>query len=168
MLKALVPVAQAGQKPSGDPEMADEARKQAGVEREYRDEHIVVYWSPQYCMHSAVCLNAEPKVFDAQRRPWIVLDGADADRVASAVVRCPSGALTFERVDGGEQEEAVADPLVMAARNGPLFLLGNIAVRNSDGEVIREATRMALCRCGESSNKPFCDGTHRAIGFQAD
>jgi uncharacterized Fe-S cluster protein YjdI len=148
--------------------MDEEERKRAGVAREYRDERIVVYWSPQYCMHSAVCLNAEPEVFDAQRRPWIVLDDADADRVAATVARCPSGALTFERVDGGEQEEAVADPVVMAARNGPLFVLGNVTVRNAKGEVIREATRMALCRCGESRNKPFCDGTHRAIGFQAE
>ncbi len=148
--------------------MEEEKRKRAGVAREYRDERIAVYWSPQYCMHSAVCLNAEPAVFDAQRRPWIVLDGADADRVAATVVRCPSGALTFERIDGGEQEEAVGDPVVMAARNGPLFVLGNVTVRNTHGEVIREATRMALCRCGESSNKPFCDGTHREIGFQAD
>jgi CDGSH-type Zn-finger protein len=36
------------------------------------------------------------------------------------------------------------------------------------GNVVREAARAAFCRCGQSSNKPFCDGTHRAAGFQAD
>ena len=148
--------------------MDEEERKRAGVARVYRDERIAVYWSPQYCMHSAVCLNAEPDVFDARRRPWIVLDGADADRVAATVMRCPSGALTFKRIDGGEQEEAVEDPVVVAVRNGPLFMLGKLTVRNATGEVIRESTRTALCRCGASNNKPFCDGTHRAIGFEAE
>ena len=145
-----------------------EDRKREGVEREYRVDHIAVFWSPRYCMHSAVCLNAEPQVFDVQRRPWIVLDGADADRVAAAVVGCPSGALTFERLDGGEQEEVQDDVEVMAYRNGPLFVLGSVSVRDASGHVIRQAGRMALCRCGASENKPFCDGTHREIGFQAE
>jgi CDGSH-type Zn-finger protein len=36
-----------------------------------------------------------------------------------------------------------------------------------DGNVIREDTRLALCRCGGSANKPFCDGTHLKIGFES-
>lgn len=148
------------------PEQED--RKRAGVEREYRDDHIVVYWAPKYCMHSAVCLNAEPRVFDVRRRPWIVLDGADADRVAAAVAACPSGALTFERLDGGEQEEALDRPVVMPRPNGPLFVLGDFTVLDARGDAVRQATRMALCRCGASENKPFCDGTHREIGFRAE
>jgi uncharacterized Fe-S cluster protein YjdI len=151
-----------------DSDMEEDARKRAGVARAYRDAHIAVYWAPQYCMHSAVCLNAEPEVFDARRRPWIELDGADADRVAAAVVSCPSGALTFERLDGGEEEEAVDDPIVMAVPDGPLYVLGNMTIRDERGNVIREGTRMALCRCGQARNKPFCDGTHRMIGFRSN
>jgi uncharacterized Fe-S cluster protein YjdI len=147
--------------------MDDEERKRAGVAKEYRDERIVVYWAPQFCIHSAVCLNAEPDVFDAQRRPWIVLDDTDADRIAQAVVRCPSGALTFERLDGGEQEEPADEPSVTALTDGPLMVLGDVTVRDAAGEVIRRATRMTLCRCGQSRNKPFCDATHRLIGFRA-
>lgn len=145
----------------------DEERKQAGVEREYRDERITVYWAPQFCIHTANCLNAEPGVFDARRRPWVILDGTDADAIAAAVMTCPTGALSFVRHDGGEQEDAPEDVSVQPRTNGPLFLRGHIRMVDARGEVTREAARVALCRCGGSSNKPYCDGTHREIGFRA-
>jgi len=89
-----------------------EERKKAGVAREYRDDRISVYWAPQLCIHTANCLSAEPEVFDAGRRPWIVLEGADADAVADAVMRCPTGALSFTRHDGGEDEPAAEEVTV--------------------------------------------------------
>ena len=149
--------------------MADEQeeRKRPGVAREYRDGRITVFWAPQFCIHTANCLNAEPAVFDAMRRPWVVLDGASADAIAEAVMTCPTGALSFERHDGGAQERAPGDMLVQPRTNGPLFLRGRIRMVDARGEVTREVTRVALCRCGGSSNKPYCDGTHRAIGFRA-
>ena len=147
--------------------MGQEERMRPGVLKEYRNEHIVVTWEPAYCIHTANCLNAEPEVFDAARRPWIVVDAANADRIAQAVMNCPTGALHFRRVDGGEQEPVPTETTVQPRTNGPLFLRGNLKFVNAKGEVIREDTRTALCRCGRSSDKPFCDGTHRAIGFQA-
>jgi CDGSH-type Zn-finger protein len=42
-----------------------------------------------------------------------------------------------------------------------------VRIVDADGRLIREDTRVALCRCGASGNKPFCDGSHRRIGFQA-
>ena len=147
--------------------MGQEERKRPGVLKEYRNEHIVVTWEPAYCIHTANCLNAEPEVFDAARRPWIVVEVANADRIAQAVMNCPTGALHFRRVDGGEQEPVPTETTVQPQTNGPLFLRGNLKIVNAKGEVIREDTRAALCRCGRSSDKPFCDGTHRGIGFQA-
>jgi hypothetical protein len=96
----------------------------------------------------------------------VVLDGVDADRIAHAVRTCPTGALSFERHDGGAQEEASDDVTVQPRTNGPLFLRGKLHVEDARGNVTREATRIALCRCGGSDNKPYCDGTHRAIGFR--
>jgi uncharacterized Fe-S cluster protein YjdI len=144
-----------------------EERKRQGVLKEYSAEHIAVSWEPAYCIHTANCLNREPEVFDATRRPWIVLQAADADRIAQAVITCPTGALHFRRLDGGEQEPVPAETAVQSQTNGPLFLRGNLKFVNARGELIREDTRAALCRCGQSANKPFCDGAHRAIGFQA-
>jgi uncharacterized Fe-S cluster protein YjdI len=137
------------------------------VLKEYSDEHIVVSWEPAYCIHTANCLNSEPEVFDATRRPWIVVEAADADRIAQAVMTCPTGALHFRRIDEGEQEPVPEETAVQPRTNGPLFLRGNLKFVNARGELIREDRRAALCRCGQSANKPFCDGTHRAIGFQA-
>jgi hypothetical protein len=115
-------------------------------------------------MHSANCLIGNPKVFDSMRRPWIDLE--DADEVAEIVMACPSGALHFRRLDGGADEEASEDATVNARPNGPLFVRGRLRIIGEDGRVIREDTRVALCRCGQSANKPFCDATHRRIGFR--
>lgn len=145
-----------------------EGRKEPTVVREYATDAIVVTWEPSCCMHSARCLVNLPQVFDVDARPWIAIDGAAADEIAETVMQCPSGALHFRRLDGGPQEEPPSETTVRASRNGPLFQRGRIRVTNNEGQVIREDTRVALCRCGGSENKPFCDGTHRRIGFAAD
>jgi CDGSH-type Zn-finger protein len=54
---------------------------------------------------------------------------------------------------------------VLVARDGPTYLRGDIEVLDDAGEVCLRDTRVALCRCGLSRNKPLCDNTHRAAGF---
>ena len=133
--------------------------------REYSNDAIVVTWEPQYCIHTARCLRGAPDVFDTQRRPWIVLEGADADRVAEVVERCPTGALGYRRLDGAPEEQAASPPAVRAVRDGPLFVRGDVALVDPAGELVRRAPRMALCRCGATENPPFCDNSHRRVGF---
>ncbi len=145
--------------------MAEEERKRPGVLREYGDEQITVFWEPQYCIHTAMCMMGQPEVFDSGRRPWIDISRADADEIAQVVMTCPTGALHFKRLDGGEQESAPEETSVQPRKNGPLFVRGRVKVVDIQGNVVREATRAALCRCGGSGNKPFCDGTHKRIGF---
>lgn len=135
--------------------------------RTYTTEAIAVHWDASRCIHTARCIAGLPGVFDPRRRPWIDLDETDADEVAAVVTRCPTGALHFQRRDGGPDEQAVTPPIVMPAPNGPLFVRGHVQIVNGAGEVLREDTRMALCRCGASENKPFCDNSHRRIGFRA-
>jgi uncharacterized Fe-S cluster protein YjdI len=142
-------------------------RKLPGIAREYANGEIAVYWSPQFCIHTAMCLMGNPQVFDAGRRPWIDISQATADEIAEVVMTCPTGALHFKRLDGGAQETAPAETSVQPRKNGPLFVRGNVRVVNTKGEVLREDTRAAFCRCGGSENKPFCDGTHKYNGFQA-
>jgi uncharacterized Fe-S cluster protein YjdI len=147
--------------------MEQEERTRSGLLKEYKDGRIVVTWEPAYCIHTGNCLDAAPEVFDRTRRPWIVVEAANADRIAEAVMTCPTGALHFRRLDGGEQEPVPTETTVQPSTNGPLLLRGNLKFVNAKGEVICEETRAALCRCGQSSIKPFCDGTHKGIGFQA-
>lgn len=62
----------------------------------------------------------------------------------------------------------MAEVSIRPLKNGPLIVEGLVDLFDTDGnQVTSEKPRLALCRCGASSNKPFCDGTHSAIGFQA-
>jgi 3-phenylpropionate/trans-cinnamate dioxygenase ferredoxin subunit len=62
----------------------------------------------------------------------------------------------------------MADVTIRPLPNGPYIVEGEVDVFDTAGnKVTSQKPRLALCRCGASSNKPFCDGTHSAIGFQA-
>jgi uncharacterized Fe-S cluster protein YjdI len=139
-----------------------------GPTRTYANDAIEVHWEPRLCIHVQNCVHKLPQVFKAEERPWIVVDGADADAVAATVEACPTGALHYRRLDGGAQEGASDETTVEPRPNGPLFVRGHVRIVGDDGAVIREDTRVALCRCGASANKPFCDGSHRRIGFTTD
>lgn len=138
----------------------------AGLTREYRSESISVLWFAERCIHSGECIRALPGVFDPRRRPWVKVDAAGADAVADAVLRCPTGALHYVRRDGGPQEPAPEGVAVRTVRDGPYHVRGRVEVRTGGGELVREDTRMALCRCGKSGHMPFCDNSHRAAGFR--
>ncbi len=142
-----------------------EERMRRGVERVYHNEHIAVSWEPRYCIHAGYCFRGSPLVFKPQERPWVDLSAASPDEIAATVMRCPTGALHFERMDGGPQEEVPEETTITERPNGPLYVRGHLLIRRQDGS-IREDTRVALCRCGGSANKPFCDGSHRRIGFR--
>jgi CDGSH-type Zn-finger protein len=113
-------------------------------------------------------VNNGTPVFDPHGKPWVNPDAADADFVASVVARCPSGALQFERTDAGAPEESPDKNQVRVWPDGPLFLTGDIVIENADGSVAYRETRLALCRCGASQNKPFCDNSHIDSGFSSE
>lgn len=148
--------------------METEPRHAPDVARSYQGDGIRVLWEPKLCIHIANCIRHSPGVFDPLARPWISATRATADHIAQAVESCPTGALRYERTDGGPQEAPTSPTAVQPRRNGPLFVRGELHVKDTQDNVTRTATRIALCRCGQSSNKPFCDATHRAIGFQAE
>ena len=129
--------------------------------REYENDEIVVEWEPRLCFHSGNCTRLLPKVFDRDRRPWVEVDAASADEIAAAVDQCPSGALRIR--NGTPRQQKALE--VRASPSGPLLLRGDIRILDAHGDVLYEGERAALCRCGGSSNKPFCDGTHRTNGF---
>ncbi|MGA7689153.1 MAG: (4Fe-4S)-binding protein [Jiangellales bacterium] len=143
---------------------------------------IVIHWDSETCVHSGVCLRTLPGVFRARRRPWVDPDGADADAIEAAVAACPSAALTSSRFAGGESvpvrsldeaEHAAAEPAAPGAApvsvtvlsHGPYLLKGPVEIVDAHGAVQRRVDKVALCRCGHSGTKPFCDGSHRREGF---
>ena len=149
-----------------DANPSSDERKQPGVQREYRTGQIVVYWEPQLCIHTARCLRGLPQVFDINRRPWIKVEAASADQIAEVVARCPTSALRFERLDGGPQEQAPEQTTIQATPDGPLYVRGDLKIIDQDRS-IHKLKRAALCRCGHSKNKPFCDGSHWEVDFKS-
>jgi uncharacterized Fe-S cluster protein YjdI/CDGSH-type Zn-finger protein len=131
--------------------------------REYSTGEIVVEWQPRLCFHSHNCIRALPQVFDPDRRPWVDIEAASAGQIEAAVAQCPSGALRAKRP--GAAGTRIEPFEVKASAGGPLLLSGGVRVLDAEGNVLYEGDKAALCRCGGSANKPFCDGTHRTNGF---
>jgi CDGSH-type Zn-finger protein/uncharacterized membrane protein YozB (DUF420 family) len=129
----------------------------------YRGRRITIHDNRAICAHSGVCTDNLSAVFRLGGEPWIDPDGADPEAVVALVQRCPSGALSFSRDDAhrsGEPKEC----LITVSKNGPYYVSGPVELQ-SDGVEPVFPDRYALCRCGASKNKPFCDGTHWAVGF---
>ena len=142
----------------------------------YSNKDITVVWRPKLCIHSTRCWKGLIEVFNPKERPWVKMEGADTNRIIAQVLECPSGALSYFR-NGAKEEETELEktPAVDASlvkvevsANGPYLIRNQCVVVHSDGrEEVKEGT-VALCRCGASANKPWCDGSHRKIGFSDD
>lgn len=134
--------------------------------KQYRSERIFVSFDPERCIHARYCVRGLPEVFDPSERPWIRPDQAHPDRVAEVVIRCPTGALQFDRREDGAAEPVPRENVIIVGVNGPLYVRGDILIEGPLGETLFEDTRVALCRCGESRNKPFCDNSHKQVSFR--
>jgi CDGSH-type Zn-finger protein/uncharacterized Fe-S cluster protein YjdI len=136
-------------------------------DRRYEGRDIDVTYNLKRCIHAAECVRRVPAVFDTGKRPWIQPDQAASDEIAAVILRCPSGALHYERKDGGAPEPTPDENTIQPEADGPLYLHGDLEIVFPDGTLLIRDTRLALCRCGASGNKPFCDNTHREVDFTA-
>lgn len=146
-----------------DPSLAGVPRTKGDV-RVYENEDIRVFWDASRCIHTGICLHKLPSVFALERRPWIDIESSDAANIAATVRACPTNALRYEGITIPPEEPD--DPTTVAVRpNGPVYVRGRVQlkVRGREGN---DEYRVALCRCGASRNKPFCDNSHRLIGFR--
>ena len=135
----------------------------------YQTEQITVTFDPNLCLHSARCLSGLPAVFDVSRRKWVDATAAPADDIARVIDLCPSGALGYRRPAVAPSAGPSHDPaaaVVTLSTDGPLDIEGPVRVRTARGDIVREADRVALCRCGGTRNQPFCDGSHLRVGFK--
>jgi len=145
--------------------------KMSERKKTYSNEDITVIWKPDVCIHSTKCWKASLSVFNPKRRPWIDINAGTTDEIIKIVDNCPSGALSYER--NKKMNEKKTQPAqsqqsqttVQVNKGGPYLIKGKFVFVGADGkEEIKEGS-VALCRCGGSNNKPFCDGIHRKIGF---
>jgi uncharacterized Fe-S cluster protein YjdI len=133
--------------------------------RHYTSAAIDVSYDADRCIHAAECVRGLPAVFDTGRRPWVLPSDGSADAIAAVIERCPSGALHYTRRDGGAPESPPEQTTITPVPGGPLYVRGLIQLRSADGRSITKDSRAALCRCGQSQNKPFCDNSHIGTGF---
>lgn len=91
-------------------------------------------------------------------------DPALRNQMREMVGNCPSGRLALYGVEGFLVEPTM-EPEIAVLPGGPLWVRGGVPIVSSDGTMLEPRNRVTLCRCGQSSNKPFCDGTHMDLHF---
>jgi CDGSH-type Zn-finger protein/uncharacterized Fe-S cluster protein YjdI len=129
-------------------------------------EQVDVRWDGRLCIHVGECGRAEGELFVGGRQPWCDPDVAGSvEQVVNVCERCPTGALTYLRKDGGGTELAPGRNQVVVANDGPLYFTGDLAIDGAAEDMSGVRFRAALCRCGASKSKPFCDNAHREVRF---
>jgi CDGSH-type Zn-finger protein len=134
--------------------------------KNYEGARIIIHDNRGICSHSSICVDELPGVFDTDKRPWIDANGAGVEEIIATVEKCPSGALSYT-IEGVEHRDYDRPPKVIVVKDGPYYLEGWVEVEGTEPRAEEVSIEhCAVCRCGSSKNKPFCDGTHKDIGFK--
>jgi CDGSH-type Zn-finger protein/ferredoxin len=129
--------------------------------------NITIYDNRSICSHATECVKNLPSVFRLNKRPWIDPDQetTEIEKIIETIRKCPSGALSYS-IDEIEYRDYDGKPLVKASKDGPYLVSGGIELVGIEFSDDISKEHYTLCRCGASSNKPFCDGTHSTINFK--
>ncbi len=153
--------ASAGFNDEKDPDRVADARE------DYVGKEVTIHDNRGICAHAGFCTDGLPSVFLYGKEPWIDPDGAAADEIIKTVKSCPSGALSYS-VDGVEHRDHDDDPKILVAPNGPFAIKGGVELEGVEWGEGASREHYDLCRCGDSKNKPFCDGSHWNSKFDQD
>jgi CDGSH-type Zn-finger protein len=133
------------------------------------------YDGPTLALSDAEDLCAFARFCDAGGKIWSLIEQTDDPAARQLVIReanhCPAGRLVVHDQKTHKEIEQALPPSIGVVEDpalgcsGPLWVRGGIAVDAEDGSRYEKRNRMTLCRCGASSNKPFCDGSHASIKF---
>lgn len=140
-----------------------------GKTKEYTNGDVTIVWKPDLCIHSAICVNGLGDVFKPKEKPWIKMDAASSEAIIKQVKECPSGALSHYM--NSEKESTIEKPTeketkIEVRENGSLVVHGNLKITHANGSTEYRERITTFCRCGASSNKPFCDGAHKGVEFK--
>ncbi|HEY1433933.1 MAG TPA: (4Fe-4S)-binding protein, partial [Thermoanaerobaculia bacterium] len=103
------------------------------MRKTYADEQIAVSYDARLCIHAKRCVHGAPEAFDPQGRPWIQPANASADKLAAVIAECPTGALRYERLDGGPAEPAPAQIAITFEKDGPIYVRGPMPLLDAAG-----------------------------------
>lgn len=128
-----------------------------------QSDEITIRFDSSKCIHARRCVLGLPDVFKpGTPGGWMFPQNARGAEIARVIDSCPSGALSYTRHDGGLGEQVPPVNTIRLWENGPNEVRGDVTIEGED-----PATRVLLCRCGKSKNKPFCDNSHREDAFTA-
>ena len=141
----------------------------------YVGQQVTVLDNRGTCQHSGLCTDRLATVFHSGTQPFVTASGGRMDEIIRAARDCPSGALSYA-VDGHEARadvdyHATREPAIEVSRDGPYRVTGGIPLVDADGRAVARTQgasleHYALCRCGQSQNKPFCSGMHYYVQFR--
>ncbi len=132
---------------------------------DYPGAELTARWDGRLCIHVSECTRAHGAVFKSGRSPWGEPDRASVEDAAAIVERCPTGALTYVRADGISERPPTTNTVAISNK-GPLYFHGDLTIAGAPADAPGLKTRAALCRCGQSNNKPFCDNAHEGAEFR--
>lgn len=139
------------------------------ITKKYTNGEVTIVWKPSVCIHSAICWKGATgllDVFNPMEKPWIKPEGASTEKIVEQIKKCPSGALSYYfNNENAEPVKVTTDTKIEVTPNGPLMVYGNITIKDQQGSETKKFNVTALCRCGQSKNKPYCDGSHIGAGF---
>jgi CDGSH-type Zn-finger protein len=131
----------------------------------YVGKGITIFDNRGICQHAGFCTDNRPSVFKLHQDPWIDPNAAEGEVIAVQIHQCPSGALNHAVVAVNLPARETA---ITVSKDGPYRVSGAIDLLTDVWGAGASRDHYALCRCGGSKNKPFCDGTHWSNGFQDD
>lgn len=159
---AAAPASPSATAAAAAPPAASNSTMQDGIEQ-VEGEKLTLLFEAKRCIHARFCVTGAPDVFLANvQGPWIHPDAMDVERLADIAHACPSGAIRYKRRDGRPDESAPPVNLATTREAGPYAFRGDLRING-----VVAGYRATLCRCGASKNKPFCDGSHHDINFNA-
>jgi CDGSH-type Zn-finger protein/uncharacterized Fe-S cluster protein YjdI len=132
---------------------------------DYPGNTTTVQWDGRLCIHYGECGRASGELFVGGRQPWCEPDLSSDEEIQEVLLRCPTGALTANFADGTGVEPDAELNRVTVTQNGPLYFSGTLNIEGAPEDMPGTRFRAALCRCGASANKPFCDNSHVGAGF---
>ncbi|MGB5706829.1 MAG: CDGSH iron-sulfur domain-containing protein [Arenicellales bacterium] len=134
-------------------------KPKTGKWNDYAGEKITIFDNRRLCAHAGHCTERLASVWRMGETPWIDPDGADLEDIKAVIEKCPSGALRYS-IDGRHSDEGELVDEVYIFKNGPYHITGAFTLNDSSRSTDGISDKCALCRCGASKNKPFCDGSH--------
>ena len=131
---------------------------------------------PTMVLRDAESLCAFARFCDPAGKIWSLIEQTDNPEARELVIReanhCPGGRLTVRDKGSGKEIEHALPPSIGIVEDpalgvsGPLWVRGGVLIQSQDGRPYEVRNRVALCRCGASDNKPFCNGSHASIKFR--